>query len=296
MQESDLKVLRTAVPYIRAYKGKTFVVKLGGEICQAGPVLDNIVEQLSFLYQLGIRLVVVHGAGIQASELADKLGVTTEQVNGRRITSKEMLEVAKMSFAGTVNTDILAAFRKQQVPAVGVSGIDGNLAVARKREPSVVQDLENGDHREIDFGFVGDLVSVDPTLLKHLFDANQVPVISSLVSDADGQVLNINADTLAAALAPRLGAEKYIVLSRIDGVMHDVNDRTSLISELTISEAQELIESGVVQGGMHPKLSTCVEVLKSGIPRAHITNGMEQDAFLKEIFTNEGCGTLITPG
>ncbi|MCB0329945.1 MAG: acetylglutamate kinase [Bdellovibrionales bacterium] len=293
MTEVDIQLLKTAVPYIRAYKGETFVIKLGGEICKPGRHLKNLVEQFSLLYQLGIRLVIVHGGGPQANALAEKLNVEPEFINGRRITSPEMLEVAKMSFAGTVNTDLVAALNAEVVPAVGISGIDGGLAIATKRPKKTVRSAETGKEVEVDFGEVADLDSIQPDVLNHLLDCGHVPVVCSLVADENGKILNINADTLAAYIAEAVSAKKYCLLSQVDGVMRDLNDPTTLYSELTISEAKELLTDGTIQGGMHPKIENCIEVLQRGVPRAHISNGLKPDAFLREIFTNEGCGTLI---
>ena len=295
MGEVDIQLLKTAVPYIRAYKGATFVIKLGGEICRPGKHLQNLMEQFSLLYQLGIKLVVVHGGGPQANDLADELDVDQEFINGRRITSPEMLEVAKMSFAGTVNTDLVAALNAEQVPAIGISGIDGGLAKAHRRPEKMVTEAKTGEEEKVDFGEVADLDGINPEILHHLLQGEQVPIVCSLVADKDGNVLNINADTLAAHIAEALSAKKYCLLSSVDGVMKDVNDPESLLSELTIEESQQLLEDGSIHGGMHAKIENCIEVLKRGVPRAHISNGMKPDAFLKEIFTNEGCGTLLIP-
>ncbi|GMV37070.1 MAG: acetylglutamate kinase [Fimbriimonadales bacterium] len=293
---SDMAALRAALPYIRSYKDKCFVVKLAGELCKRGAQLDHVAEQLGVLHQVGIRLVVVHGGGKQATDLADRLGVKSEFVNGRRITSEEMLEVAKMAFAGTVNTDIIATMCRQGVPAVGLSGIDAGLVKAKRRPPVKLKDPGTGEIRQVDFGFVGDLQSTDCSVLHDLLAVGYVPVICSLAADDSGQALNVNADTLASRLAQDLGATKYILLSAVDGVMHDRNDPSTLIPELDIARAESLIATGVITGGMLPKITTCIEALQGGVPRVHIVNGLAREALLREIFTNEGSGTLILPG
>jgi len=293
MTEVDLQLLKTAIPYIRAYKGKIFVIKLGGEICKPGKHLKNLMEQLSLAYQLGIQLIIVHGGGPQANALADRLQIESEFINGRRITSPGMLEAAKMSFAGTVNTDLVAALNAEEVPAIGMSGIDGGLAKAFKRPPQTVSNVETQQEQNVDFGEVADLKEIDPHVLYSLLEKGFVPVICSLVSDTTGRILNINADTLAAGIAEAVGAQKYCLLSPVDGVMRDINDPTSLLSEITLTQAEELLTDGTVQGGMHTKIQNCIEVLKRGVPRAHIANGLKPDAFLNEIFTNEGSGTLL---
>ena len=293
MNEIDLQLLKTAVPYIRTFKGNIFVIKLGGEICKPGKHLKNLMEQLSLAYQLGIQLIIVHGGGPQANELAERLDIQSEFINGRRITSPGMLEAAKMSFAGTVNTDLVAALNTEEVPAIGMSGIDGGLAEAMKRAPQKVANAETRQEHEVDFGEVADLKGINPEVLHSLLEKGFVPVICSLVSDQSGRILNINADTLAAGIAEAVGAKKYCLLSPVDGVMRDLNDPSTLLSELTIAEAEELLTDGIIQGGMHAKIQNCIEVLKRGVPRAHIANGLKPDAFLKEIFTNEGSGTLL---
>ncbi|MCB0321207.1 MAG: acetylglutamate kinase [Bdellovibrionales bacterium] len=293
MGEVDIQLLKTAVPYIRAYKGKVFIVKLGGEICRPGRHLTNLMEQIALLYQLGIRIVMVHGGGPQANELSEKLSVSAEVVNGRRVTSRETLEVVKMSFAGTVNTDLVAELNSQHVPAIGLSGIDGQIIKAHRRPPKEMRDAKSGSSRSVDFGYVGEIESVDVSMLDHILQGGGVPVICSLVADENGQILNINADTLAAHLAEAMDATKYCLLSQVDGVMRDLNDPSSLISELTIEQAEALIADGTIQGGMLAKIENCLEALRRGVPRAHISNGLKPDSFLREIFTNEGCGTLI---
>ncbi len=289
----DIGMLKTAVPYIRAYKGKVFVVKLGGEICDNTAALDNIVEQFSLLYQLGIRLVVVHGSGPQASDLAKRLGIDSPKVNGRRITSSDMLEVAKMTFNGTVNTNLVAACRKHHMPAAGLSGVDGNLITAVKRPLTELEDQETGEKKQVDFGFVGDIVNIQTQVLTQLLEGDYVPVVCSLAADRDGQVLNINADTVASALANAITAEKYILLSNVDGVMSDVRNPDSFCSQLSVKEIGQLVRDGAIGGGMLPKLQACIDALEGGVARAHIVNGLTPDSLLKEIFTNEGCGTLL---
>jgi len=291
--QASLKALRTAVPYIRAYKGRVFVVKLGGVVCEPGKLLDSIVEQLALLYQLGIKLVVVHGGGTQANALSERLGITPNAFAGRRITDDGALEVVKMTLAGTVNTNLIAAFRKADVPAVGLSGVGGRLLTARKRPVQTFSDPSTGQTREIDFGHVGDIVDVRADVLKHLLSGDYVPVIASLAADAGGHVYNVNADTVASRVAVALEAAKYFLVSSVDGVMRDPHDPASLQSYLDLAQLDALSESGAISGGMLPKLAACADALRGGVPRVHIINGMEPDTLLGEVFTNEGCGTLI---
>jgi acetylglutamate kinase len=291
--QSNLKGLRTAIPYIRAYKGSTFVVKLGGQLCRPARVLDNLVDQMALLYQLGIRLVVVHGGGEQASLLSERLGMTPEIFAGRRITDDATLEVVKMAFAGTVNTDLVAAFRKVSVPAIGLSGLDGGLLVASRRPVQSVRDPASSQTRAVDFGHVGDVVSVNPAPLRHLLTGEYVPVVCSLAADDAGSILNVNADTVAARLAIATGATKYFLITAVDGVMRDVADPTSLVPHLDLAQVETLTRSGLIRGGMLPKLAACGEALRGGVQRVHIINGLVPDTLLGEVFTNEGCGTLL---
>lgn len=271
--QSNLKALRTAIPYIRAYKGQIFVVKLSGQMCTPGKTLDNLVDQ--------------------ADELCRRLGAEPRRFAGRRITDDAALEVAKMTFAGTVNTDLLAAMRRARLPAVGLSGIDADLLTARRRPPQATSDPSTGQTREIDFGHVGDIVDVSPRILKHLLAEEYVPVVCSLAADADGNVLNVNADTVASRIAVEIGAAKYFLISRVDGVMRSLSDPGSLQPLLDLRQLEELVASGAVSGGMLPKLAACRAALLGGVPKVHIVNGLTPDTLLGEVFTNEGCGTLL---
>lgn len=291
--QASLNALRTAIPYIRAYKGRVFVVKLGGRLCEPGKVLDHLVEQLTLLHQLGIKLVVVHGGGGQADALCERLGIRREVFAGRRVTDDATLEVVKMAFAGTVNTNLVAAFRTAGVPALGLSGIDGGLITVEKRPRQTVRDPATGETREVDFGHVGDIVSVTVDVLRHLLAGECVPVICSLAADAAGRIYNVNADTVATRIAMAIEAAKYFLITTVDGVLRDTGDPQTLIPYLDLAELDALIRSGVVSGGMLPKLAACAEALRGRVPRVHIINGLARDTLLGEVFTNEGCGTLI---
>jgi acetylglutamate kinase len=291
--QNNLKALRVAVPYIRAYRGRVFVVKLGGQLCQPGRVLDNLVDQLALLHQVGIKLVVVHGGSEQASALSERLGIKPNIFAGRRITDDATLEVVKMTFAGTVNTNLIAAFRKVGIPAVGLSGVDGGLLTARKRPQQKVSDPASGETREVDFGHVGDVVDARADALRHLLVGSFVPVVCSLAASADGDVLNVNADTVAGRIAVAIGAAKYFLVTNVDGVLRDPRDPTTLESYLDLKQLDELVRAGAVSGGMLPKLAACVDALRGGVPRVHIVNGTVPDTLLGEVFTNEGCGTLL---
>lgn len=288
-----MKALRTAIPYIRAFEGRTFVVKLGGKLCDPGAALDNLAEQVALLATVGIRIVLVHGGGEQLSNAEKKMGIEPRFVGGRRITDATTLELAKMVFAGTISTNVVAALRKYDAAAIGLTGVDGALVTATRRPPRSVEDPETGQRCDVDFGHVGDVVSVQPAVLENLLVNRFVPVVASLAADAQGNVYNVNADTIAARIAIELKAVKYILLTTVDGVMLDLNDHSSLQTHLDLEDVDALVQRGVIGGGMLPKLAACGEALRGGVPRVHVVNGLAADALLAEVFTNEGCGTLI---
>src|SRR2546426_4361523 len=213
-----LDLLREALPYIQRFKGKTFVVKFSGKVTEDHDRLISLAEELALLHQVGIRLCVVHGGGKQLSELAAQMGIEQTIIEGRRVTDDATLEMAKMVFAGKINTDILAALRHRGVEAVGLSGVDGNIVHAERRPPKEVIDRTTGESEHIDFGHVGDIIEIDSRLLTVLLDQGYLPVISSLGADAEGRVFNINADTIASEIAIRLNAEKLLLLSDVDGI------------------------------------------------------------------------------
>src|SRR5215210_3899081 len=217
-QQLRLDLLREALPYIQRFKGKTFVVKISGKVTEDRAVLMSLAEELALIHQVGIRVCVVHGGGKQLSDLASKLGIEQTIIEGRRVTDDATLEMAKMIFAGKINTDILAALRQRSIEAVGLSGVDGNTVHAERRPPKEILNRETGVRDKIDFGHVGDVVQINARLLTVLLDHGYLPVISSLGGDDEGMVFNINADTIAAAIAVQLQAEKLILLSDVDGL------------------------------------------------------------------------------
>ena len=288
-----LDLLREALPYIRRFKGKTFVVKLSGKATDDKSNLASLAEELALLHQVGIRICVVHGGGKQLSELASRMGVEQTIINGRRVTDDETLEMAKMIFAGKINTDILAALRHRGVEAVGLSGVDGNIVQAERRPPKVILNQATGERERVDFGHVGDVVEINARLLCVLLDQGYLPVVSSLGADAEGMVFNINADTIASEIAVRLEAEKLILLSDVDGIYLRAGDPGSKLSRLTADEAEALVRDGVAIGGMIPKLQNIVDLLRRGVKSAHVLNGSLRNALLSEVFTDEGTGTMI---
>jgi acetylglutamate kinase len=288
-----LDLLREALPYIQRFKGQTFVVKLSGKVTENQENLISLAEEMALLHQVGIRICVVHGGGKQLSELAKQLGVEQIIIEGRRVTDDATLDMAKMIFAGKINTDILAALRNRGIDAVGLSGVDGNIVHAERRPPKEILNRETGVRDKVDFGHVGDVVQINARLLTVLLDHGYLPVISSLGADAEGMVFNINADTIAAEIAVQLRAEKLILLSDVDGIYLTAGNPSTKLSRLTATDAGELISSGAASGGMIPKLQSIVVLLERGVHSAHIISGTKRNALLSEIFTDKGTGTMI---
>ena len=284
--------LKGALRYVRAYRDHVFVVKLGGDVLSDDHVLDQVTEQLALLWSLSIRLVVVHGGGPQASALSRRLGQEPQMIAGRRVTDAGALEVAKMVYRGLLGTDLVAALRQHGVQAVGLSGVDADLLSAHRRRPIRVVDDE-GVERVVDYGLVGDIDSVDPRVLRTLMDARFVPVVSSLAGDAEGQVYNVNADTVAETLAIALGAQKLVFLTGAAGVLRDRTDPATLVTFADPDDLAGLMASGALAGGMKPKVEACIRAATGGVERTHIIDGRVPDALLLEVFTGAGCGTMI---
>lgn len=288
-----LDLLREALPYIRRFKGQTFVVKVSGKATEDHDNLISLAEELALLHQVGIRICVVHGGGKQLSELASRMGIEQTIIDGRRVTDDATLEMAKMIFAGKINTDILSALRHRGIEAVGLSGVDGNIVHAERRPPKEVLDRVTGERAQIDFGHVGDVVKINTRLLTVLLGQGYLPVISSLGADEEGKVFNINADTIAAEIAVQLQAEKLILLSDVDGIYLQSGDPGTKINRLTADQAEALVNDGRATGGMIPKLQSIAALLRKGVHSAHVISGTTRNALLSEIFTDEGTGTMI---
>jgi acetylglutamate kinase len=292
--DMDVNILRQALPYMRQHRGKILVAKLGGHLVKDRVALDYLAADMALLHHIGMRVCVIHGGGPQATELQEKLGVEPQFVEGRRVTDDATLEVVKMVFAGKINLEMLAALRGHGLRVVGLTGVSGGLIRARRREVREMTDPVTGERRAVDFGHVGDIEGVDTTLLRVLMENGYVPVVASLGADDKGNILNINADTVALEMAVDLKADKFLNLTQVPGVMRSLDDPDSLITDLTAAEAEALVEKGLVGGGMIPKVRTCVEAVRRGIQRAHILNGLEPHAILLELFTVRGTGTMIT--
>lgn len=283
-----VSALKHAAPYIRLFKGKVFVIKVGGEVFADAEKTRELMEQVGILYQVGIRVVLVHGGGRQSTELASALGLTTTIVDGRRVTDGDSLDVATMVLNGQINTRVLASCRDLQIPAVGISGVDAGLIRAHRRPP-----VKREGDAPLDYGFVGDIDSVDADVLRKQLDNGLMPVVSPLSCDESGTILNINADTVAAAIAAELNAEKLILATGTVGILEDVSDPTSLISYIDRAALKKLRESGSLADGMLPKAAAIDAAIANGVQRVHVISYKIPDSILLEVFTNEGTGTLV---
>ena len=283
-----VSALKHAAPYIRLFKGKVFVLKAGGEIFADPTQTSALMEQVGILHQVGIRVVLIHGGGPQSTELATALGLNTTFVEGRRVTDGASLDVAMMVLNGQINTRVLAACRDLQIPAVGISGVDAGLIKAHRRPP-----VEREGQESVDYGYVGDIDSVEIDVLVKQLDNGLMPVVSPLSCDETGTLLNINADTVAAAIAAELGAEKLILLTGAAGVLEDVNDPQSLISYIDRAALDKLRDDGKLADGMLPKAAAIDAALANGVSRVHVISYKVPDSLLLEVFTNEGTGTLV---
>lgn len=283
-----VSALKHAAPYIRLFKGKVFVLKVGGEVFTDAAATRALMEQVGILHQVGIRVVLIHGGGPQSTELASALGLKTTFVDGRRVTDSDSLAVATMVLNGQINTRILAACRDLQIPAVGISGLDAGLIEAHRRPP-----VTKAGAAPVDYGFVGDIEAVNTDILSKQLDNGLMPVVSPLSCDSSGTVLNINADTVAAAIAAALQAEKLILATGAAGILEDVDDPLSLISYIDRAALKKLQDNGKIADGMLPKAAAIDAALENGVSRVHIISYRFPDSLLLEVFTNEGTGTLV---
>lgn len=283
-----VSALKHAAPYIRLFKGKVFVLKIGGEVFADTARTSALMEQVGILHQVGIRVVLVHGGGPQSTKLAKALGVDTTFIDGRRVTDGATLDVATMVLNGQINTRVLAACRDLQIPAVGISGVDAGLIRAHRRPP-----VERKGSTPVDYGFVGDIDRVDADIVRKQLDNGLMPVISPLSCDESGTILNINADTVAAAIAAELKAEKLILATGAPGILGDIADPSSLISYIDRKALDQLRDDGKLADGMLPKAAAIDSALANGVERVHVISYKLPDSLLLEIFTNEGTGTLV---
>ncbi|GAA4124134.1 acetylglutamate kinase [Knoellia locipacati] len=280
------RTLVEALPWLEEFRGALVVVKYGGNAMVDDELKLAFAQDIAFLRYVGLRPVVVHGGGPQIKAMLDRLGLESEFKAGLRVTTPEVMDVVRMVLTGQVGRELVGLLNQHGPLAVGLSGEDGALFGARRRGVVV-------DGVEVDLGLVGDVVSVNTQAVVDLLEAGRIPVVSTIAPDLDheGQVLNVNADTAAAALAVALGARKFVVLTDVEGVYAAWPDRSSLLSTLPLSQARELLTR--VDAGMIPKLEACIRAVEDGVPQAHVIDGREPHSLLLEVFTSEGIGTLI---
>lgn len=285
---SKARTLVEALPWLERFRGALVVVKYGGNAMIADDLKLAFAQDIAFLRYAGLRPVVVHGGGPQIKAMLDRLGLHSEFRGGLRVTTPEVMDVVRMVLTGQVGRELVGLLNQHGPLAVGLSGEDAGLFGARRTGVTV-----NGETH--DLGLVGDVVTVDPTAVMDLLEAGRIPVVSTVAPDLDhdGQVLNVNADVAAAALATSLGARKLVVLTDVEGVYAAWPDRGSLLSELTVSGARELLDR--VDEGMLPKLGACIRAVEQGVPQAHVIDGRQPHSLLLEVFTSEGIGTMILP-
>jgi len=282
-----IRALKSAAPYIRMYKGKVFVIKASGGVFGDSTATRALMEQVAILHQVGIRVVVVHGGGPQLTEIQESLGLEAKMVAGRRVTDAKSIEVTSMVLNGLVNTQILGICREVGINAVGVSGVDAGLIRAHKRPPVQVEG------QTVDYGFVGDIDLVDAKVLQQLLDDYIMPVVSPVSADDHGTLLNINADTVAAAIGAALKAEKLILITGAPGILESLEDPRSLVSYTDLAGLKKLKDQGSLKDGMLPKAKAIEDAIKGGVRRVHCISYKAPDSILAEVFTNEGTGTLI---
>ncbi len=282
-----VRALRSAAPYIRMYKGKIFVIKASGGVFGDPALMHSLMEQVAILHQVGIRVVLMHGGGPQLTDIQASLGIEAKMIAGRRVTDAKSIEITSMVLNGLVNTQILAMCRELEINAVGVSGVAAGLIRAHKRPPVVIEG------EKVDYGFVGDIDLVDAKVLQQLLEDGLMPVVSPVSADNDGMLLNINADTVAAAIGAALKAEKLILCTGAPGILESLDDPRSVVSFTDLNGLKRLRDEGSLKDGMLPKAKAIEDAIRGGVRRVHVISYKSPDSVLAEVFTNEGTGTLI---
>ncbi len=273
------EVLTQALPYIRQYNGRTVVVKYGGGAMVNAKLKEQVMEDIVLLWLIGVKVVLVHGGGPEISDLMEKLGKKPEFVDGLRVTDRDTVDIVQMVLAGKVSKTLVNLLEMKGGHAVGISGLDGRLIEARVKDPRL--------------GYVGEITEINIAPVRDLLDKGYIPVVSTLGCDDEGNTYNINGDTAAARIAGALGAERMILMTDIAGILRDKNDPSSLIPEVTVTEAGRLREEGIVSGGMIPKVECCVEAIRRGVKKVIIMDGRVPHSILMELLTDEGAGTMV---
>lgn len=288
-------VLIEALPYIRKFHGKTIVIKYGGNAMINDELKKAVMNDVILMKLVGMNPVLVHGGGPEITQLLKRLDIKSSFVNGLRVTDAATMEVVEMVLVGKVNKEIVAQINQLGGKAVGLSGKDGEMILARKQY-AIISD-ENGNEIEADIGSVGEVERINTGIIETIMNTNgYIPVIAPIGAGAAGETYNINADYVAGEIAAALGAEKLVLLTDVEGILSDVNDKFSIISVLKTSEVDGFINKGIIAGGMIPKVRCCVKALEAGVKRTHIIDGRVPHSILLEIFTDEGIGTMVEKG
>ena len=280
-----------ALPYIQAFYGKTIVIKYGGNAMINEDLKQKVMEDVSLMKYVGMQPVIVHGGGPDITQFLKKVGKKSDFVSGLRVTDEETVEIAEMVLDGKVNSNIVNLLNKRGVRAVGLSGKDAGLIKATKKMATVYD--EEGNKEKVDIGYVGQVDSIDASILRDLLDMDYIPVIAPIGVGEDGESYNINADYVAAEIAGALKAEKLLFMTDIEGVYKDFEDKDSFISSLTDVEAREYIKNGIISGGMIPKVEACLRSLDAGTQKVHIIDGRQPHAIILELLTEQGIGTQV---
>jgi acetylglutamate kinase len=293
-EQSDVvaKVLTEALPYIQRFADQTLVVKYGGSTMASPELRQAFISDIVLMRCVGMRPVVVHGGGPEISEMMQRLGKEATFVDGLRVTDEETVNIVEMVLKGRVLQRIVAAINLAGGRAVGLSGKDGSLFISRK----IRQPPDSGEGKEIDIGYVGEIVRVNPRILEVLDEKGFIPVISPLGLGDDGKTYNVNADTVAGAIAGALAANKLIILTDAPGILRDRRDPDSLIPSIPLNQLDGLRRDGIIEGGMIPKVQACEEAIRAGVAKAHIIDGRIAHSLLLEVLTDRGVGTEITQG
>ncbi len=284
-------VLIEALPYFREFHDSLMVIKIGGHAMVDKAILENIVKDVVLLRYVGINPIVVHGGGPEISQKMEKMGKKPEFVSGLRVTDEETLEIVRMVLVGNINWNIVSLIGKHGAKGIGLSGKDGGLITARKIAPQQV--VVDGVKKEVDLGWVGETEFINPEILMITTARDYIPVIAPIGVDSEGRSFNLNADTVAGDIAAAIRAKKLITLTDVPGIMRDQSDPESLISKTSLKEAHELLETGIIKGGMIPKLKGCMQAVEAGVEKVHIINGNVEHALLLELFTDKGVGTMV---
>jgi acetylglutamate kinase len=283
------EILCEALPYMRKFAGETFVIKFGGSAMGGDSNLKNFAKNIVLLKQVGINPIVVHGGGPQIGKMLERLNIKSTFIDGLRVTDAETVDIVEMVLAGSINKMIVKEINLASGKAIGICGKDGNL-IRAKKATKVKKDPNSNIEKILNLGFVGEPYQVDPDFLNIFEDSDIIPVIAPIGIGDNGETYNINADTVAGAIASAINASKLIILSDIDGVMLPNGE---LVSHLNVATAKQMINDGIITGGMIPKIETCISALEAGVGHAHILNGGVDNILLMEIFTESGAGTMI---